>query len=111
MTIKMSNYCKSQRIHEEKIIKRNLINEYSNNLFWVREAQLSNLGFNINFNLFKNDNFDFCIIANNMHKLKEESKKFVSEIEDLKNFLNQEMEKKEIYIEEKINEIKKVLIN
>ena len=25
MTIKMSNYCKSQRIHEKKIIKRNLI--------------------------------------------------------------------------------------
>jgi len=90
------------------LVKRNHLKDQANNLFWVRESELINLGFNINFNLFKNDNFDFCLIANNMHKLREDSKRFIGEIEDLKSFLNQELEKKEIILEDKINEIAKV---
>lgn len=90
------------------LIKRNILKEICNNLYWVREAELMNLGFNINFNLFKNDTFDFCLLANNMYTLKEESKNYINEIEDLKTFLKREMEKKDIIFEDKNEEIKKV---
>lgn len=90
------------------LIKRNFLKDHNYNLFWIREAELINLGFNINFNLFKNDNFDFCLSANNIHKIKEESKRFIREIEDLKSYLNKELEKKEILLEDKNNDIKKV---
>jgi len=91
------------------LIKRNVIKEIEHNLFWVRESELINLGFNINFNLFKNDNFDLCLIANNFHNLKVESKKIISEIEDMKIFINKELHQKEVLLKEKVYEIEKVI--
>lgn len=90
------------------LVKRNSSKQFTNNLFWVRETQLFNLGFSINFNLFKDDNFDLCLLTNNMNKTKEENKRFLVEIEDLKSFLHDEIGKKDKLLNDKIAELKKV---
>ena len=89
------------------LIKRNKQNEKNQNLFWVRELQLLNLGFNINFNFYKNEFFDFFLMSSNLTKLKEENEKNLDDIEDLKNLLDDHLKNHEFSMQEKNSEIKK----